>query len=204
MKVKDFYIFRHGQTDFNAQGRWQGSGIDALLNETGKKQAKALQKKSIEQHFELCKLYSSPLLRAVQTANIVADQGWRRLDFTVLNDLRECYFGEAEGLTYEEAYQKFGKEFVNKILFPTFDTWDECFPGGESKHEVFNRVLGCLKKIFRINTWECDDRLGVVCHAGVISALQCGLGLKNVSYENCSVLHLRYDAEADKFSQIID
>lgn len=204
MKTKDFYIFRHGQTDFNAQGRWQGSGVDTLLNETGIEQAKALQKKIVEQYPGKCRLYSSPLLRAVQTANIISDHRWCKLNFEVMHDLRECHFGEAEGLTFEEANQKYGEDFVNKILFPTFDTWDESFPGGESKHEVFNRVYACLRNIFRVNTWVCDNSLFVVCHAGVISALQCGLGLENVSYENCSVLHLRYDAEEGRFSQIVD
>ena len=39
---KDFYIFRHGETDYNKEKRWQGSGIDAELNENGKKQAEKL------------------------------------------------------------------------------------------------------------------------------------------------------------------
>ena len=204
MRTKDFYIFRHGQTDLNAQGRWQGSGTDALLNESGVAQARKLREKIIERNFQLDKLYCSPMLRAVQTANIIADQDWHRLYYTVLYDLRECDFGEVEGLTFDESYQKYGKEFVDRFLFPTVDNWDAKFPQGESKHEVFNRVKSCLKHIFQINTWECDNRLGVVCHAGVISALECGLGLKEVSYANCSVLHLRYDADEGKFSQIFD
>ena len=66
----DFYVFRHGQTDMNVAQLWQGSQSDCLLNEVGKKQAEELGKKV--KHKLITKLYCSPLLRAVQTANIVA------------------------------------------------------------------------------------------------------------------------------------
>ena len=46
--------------------------------------------------------------------------------------------------------------------------------------------------------------VGVVCHAGVISALACGMGFTDVSYENCSILHLEYDFDKLKFIQVKD
>ena len=67
---KDFYIFRHGETDYNAQKRWQGQGIDIDLNKTGLKQAEDLAEKM--QHLGLEIIYSSPLKRARQTAEFVA------------------------------------------------------------------------------------------------------------------------------------
>jgi len=201
---KDFFIFRHGQTDLNAQGRWQGCTTDALLNQKGKEQAEILRQTILSKNLQLDKLYSSPLLRAVQTANIIADQDWHKLNYTVLHNLREGDFGECEGLTFEQSRQKYGNEFIDTFFNPTIDTWDIKFPGGESKHEIFNRVHTSLKYIFQINPWECDNRFGVVCHAGVISALKCGLNLKDVSCENCSILHLRYDADTKQFTQIPD
>jgi len=201
---KDFFLFRHGQTDLNVQGRWQGSTSDALLNQTGKEQAEILRQTIISKNLQLDKLYSSPLLRAVQTANIIADQGWHRLNYMVLHDLREGNFGECEGLTFEESRQKYGDELIDTYFNPTFDTWDVKFPGGESKHEIFKRVQSCLKYIFQINPWIYDNRLGIVCHAGVISSLKCGLNLKEVSCENCSILHLRYDTDTEQFTQILD
>ena len=203
MRKKDFYIFRHGQTDLNVKGVWQGAKIDALLNEEGKKQALHLAQKI--QPLQLTNLYSSPLLRAVQTANILAthsDKGCEA-SITILQDLRECNFGQCEGWSMKSAQECYGYDYVQDILFPTKKTWNYRFRGGESKEEVFERVKRTLLNIFYASS-EYDNRIGVVCHAGVINALQCGLGLKNVDYDNCSILHLSYDAESQEWSQIFD
>lgn len=201
---KDFYIFRHGQTDFNSLGIWQGARIDVLLNEEGKKQAMALVKKICS--LQLTNFYSSPLLRAVQTANILATQvrPWNPYPVTILHDLRECDFGACEGLSMDAAVRKYGNDFIQNFLSPTQKTWGCRFEQGESKDEVFTRVIKCLKRIFYSLTKDSNNRIGVVCHAGVISALQCGLDLQNVCYDNCSVLHLSYETETEKWTQIFD
>ena len=66
----DFYIFRHGETDINKQKRWQGSGTDVDLNETGRAQAACLFDKLKDKKLEI--IYSSPLIRAYHTAQIAA------------------------------------------------------------------------------------------------------------------------------------
>ena len=63
---KDFYIFRHGETDENLAKRWQGSGVDAPLNVTGIHQAQVLAEKINNLGIEV--IYSSPLKRAQQTS----------------------------------------------------------------------------------------------------------------------------------------
>ena len=63
---KEFYVFRHGQTDMNLAGRWQGSGIDVPLNETGLQQARQLAEEL--RYSGIQAVISSPLKRAVQTA----------------------------------------------------------------------------------------------------------------------------------------
>ena len=203
MKGNDFYIFRHGQTDLNVQQIWQGSGTDALLNDIGKEQAFVLANKIHPLHLTI---YSSPLLRAVQTANILAKQLSDRCmhPITVLQDLRECHFGTCEGLTMFQAREKFGSNFVDEFLYPTKENWNLRFVGGESKQEVFMRVMNCLSYINDSLSPAYNNQIGVVCHAGVISALHCGLGLKNVRYDNCSILHLSYDVQNKKWNQIFD
>lgn len=204
MRKKDFYIFRHGQTDLNVRGVWQGAKTEALLNEKGKEQALALAERI--RSLQLTNLYSSPLLRAVQTANILATKScsWKVYPVIIMQDLRECNFGMCEGWTMEKAEERYGQDFVHDILFPTQETWSFRFWQGESKEEVFGRVKGELIRIFCSLAWECDDRVGIVTHAGVISALQCGFGLKDVSYDNCSILHLSYEAESREWRQIFD
>ena len=70
MKRKDFYLFRHGETEYNRLGLRQGQGIDAGLNETGRLQAQKLAVYLEEKEIEV--IYTSPLRRARQTAEIAA------------------------------------------------------------------------------------------------------------------------------------
>jgi len=87
--AKDFYIFRHGETELNRRRRWQGSGTDYDLTEDGVSQAEELSAKLAGKGIEV--IYSSPLLRARHTAEIAA----RMLKVPVKTeaDLRECFYG---------------------------------------------------------------------------------------------------------------
>lgn len=192
---KHVYVFRHGQTDLNLSGVWQGSGVDAELNENGKRQVEMLSDKV--KWLGLEKLYSSPLLRAVQTANRIAQKSLTPMDIVIMQDLREVHFGDCDGQRDEVVRIRYGNEFVYNFLWATKETWNRAFANGECKHRVFHRVLECLKRAVK----EKENTIGIVCHAGVISSLACGFGLKDVSYENCAILHLVYDTETGLFSQ---
>ncbi len=112
---KSFYLMRHGQTDWNILKRVQGTN-DIPLNETGKKQINYLKNKI--DHIKPDKIYSSPLTRAKQSAEILAgglhyyesqnlketdsvlilkklisDKGYNisKIDFTYLKESNECY-----------------------------------------------------------------------------------------------------------------
>ena len=65
------YVVRHGQTDWNLEGRFQGR-IDIPLNEKGKSQAKKTKEKLEGIKFD--KVFSSPLKRALETAKIITDE----------------------------------------------------------------------------------------------------------------------------------
>jgi len=205
MKRKDFYFFRHGETNLNVRGVWQGCGSDVLLNANGMKQAQMLAMKI--KNIPFTGLYCSSMLRAIQTVNIVTQNILYPQSFTVYPGLCECNFGIAEGMTFDESKEKFGKELVFDILNPTWDTWNLSFPGGESKHEVFERVMNSLTDIIEKACYYQDEKMcvGIVCHAGVLSAMECGLGLKNVSYDNCSILHLECeDFNVQNLKQVVD
>ncbi len=135
--------------------------------------------------------------RARQTADYIV-KSKKNLTVEIIPDLREVYFGMAEGLTFDEARKIYGKDFEQNLLYPTYNTWNLHFPKGESKHNAFCRVNNCLKKMAQMP----EKTIGVVCHAGVISALQCGYQLQNVCFDNCAVLHLQYDTESGKFEKI--
>lgn len=200
MRKINVYVVRHGQTDMNVAQKWQGSGSDCLLNETGKAQASNLGETI--KHKYIRKFYCSPLLRAVQTANIVADKNFTYAPITILKDLRECDFGDFEGKPYDEVEEKYGDE-IHDFFWPTKETWGKKFPNGESKKEVFERVIKALNYIVCCHKFDLAD-VGVVCHAGVINALACGLGLTDVCYDNCSVLHLVFDYDKCEFVHVKD
>ena len=132
--AKDFYIFRHGETELNRRRRWQGSGTDYDLTEDGVSQAEELSAKLAGKGIEV--IYSSPLLRARHTAEIAA----RMLKVPVKTeaDLRECFYGEAEGRPIAEL-QKEMPEIVNNWSRPGGDLR---FPGGESRQGSFGTGAG--------------------------------------------------------------
>ena len=72
---KDFYVFRHGETELNRQKRWQGSGTDCDLNAAGVRQAEELLEKFRGKKLEV--IFSSPLIRARHTAEVVGAAGNR-------------------------------------------------------------------------------------------------------------------------------
>lgn len=84
---KDFYVFRHGETDLNKQKGWQGSGVDYDLNEAGVMQARSLVEKLRDKNLQI--IFSSPLKRAKHTADTVAEA--IHVPVVVKKDLRECF-----------------------------------------------------------------------------------------------------------------
>ncbi|MBR1648074.1 MAG: histidine phosphatase family protein [Alphaproteobacteria bacterium] len=191
---KTFFVFRHGQTDFNAKNIWQGAKINALLNDVGKQQAVELGDRLVPLGIEI--IYSSNMRRAIQTAMIVN----QKLDVPMfLSDgLQECNFGIAEGMPMDEL-QKLYPEEVRAVLYPTPQTWDSRYPGekSESKHGVFDRVTGALRKI--ASATNCKI-IGISSHGGVISSLLAGLGSYGLPLPNCCIAHIVYDSQKDEFS----
>jgi broad specificity phosphatase PhoE len=133
--IFDFYIFRHGQTDWNAQRRMQGHR-DIPLNSIGQDQAKELIKSFKDLSPEI--IYSSDLLRAKETATILNQSLKLPIHFTP--DLREAHIGEAEAMIIEELEERFGKDTWEKWKAPAAENDTFRFPKGESRIETFNRV----------------------------------------------------------------
>jgi broad specificity phosphatase PhoE len=128
---------RHGQTDFNVDDRWQGR-IDPPLNSTGMAQADALAA-ALPAGIQV--LVASPMLRVRQTAEPVA----RRFGLTpqLVNDFRERDFGVFEGLSGEEALQRYPELARRNVAY----RWDEAPPEAESVQAVVDRVGRGLERL---------------------------------------------------------
>lgn len=194
---KDFYIFRHGQTDANLKNIWQGCMCDFRLNATGKRQASDLAKKMKDVNLDI--IYSSPLRRAKQTALYVAKRNSFSPKVEIIEDLREGNFGEAEGYEIDCLIKRF-PEIVEKFMYPTRRTWNIAFPGkgSESKQQIFDRVIGAVKEI----AYRPGNVIGIATHGGVLNALACGLNLPKTQFDNCDVIHLRYNSTGGIFTFI--
>lgn len=158
------FLIRHGQTDWNIQGKIQGS-CDIELNDTGIKQAEELNKKILERNYQFSKIYSSPKVRAFKTAEILSKA--TNVECILMNGLEEINLGEWEGLSWREVEEKY------PILY---EEWvaDRRYtkpPKGESYQNMLQRVLCAIYKIIS----ESHENVVVVTHSAVIMCIQCYL-----------------------------
>ena len=155
------YIFRHGQTDWNAEGRIQGH-IDIPLNDTGRLQARklapVLQKLGIEAFL------SSDLSRASETAQIIANQ-MGGLPVFMDQDLREIHLGKIEGLSRTEIEKLLGVEFSDRLRSDPLSDSDVTLLGSESAEQVTSRALRAVRRFFEQNSYQ---TIGIATHGGVI------------------------------------
>lgn len=158
--MRHLFLFRHGETDYNREQRFQGH-LDIPLNDHGRRQALSLVQPL--QHAGIECILSSDLCRARETAEIVA----RGLQIPVFETqgLREAHLGDAQGLTVEEIEARFGRDLVEKWRSPYLSDADVSYPGGESGRAVLSRVLESLQNLL---TELPHQRVGIATHGGVI------------------------------------
>lgn len=151
-----FILVRHAETEQSARGRCYGR-LDVRLSPRGLRQAQALA--DALAGLPLAAVYSSPLIRALDTARPLAAA--RGVDVSLLEVLAELDFGEVEGLTYDEI------EAERPELFRAWmdDPARVRFPGGESLADLRARVLPALEQI---RARHAGEAVAVVAHGGVI------------------------------------
>jgi len=192
--VTTLLLARHGETDWNRDGRWQGHS-NTSLNARGREQAHALADELTE---EIDVVYSSDLARARETAEIVA--GRLGLDVRLDPRLRERGFGSWEGLTGYEIEERDADALAR---------WRAGEGPGAHDAEPFDafaeRMGGFLEDVLQRHPGE---RVLVIAHGGsmrVIHALAAGLDYvrehKSIpAVANCAVA--RYAARDGKLAPL--
>ena len=160
------YLIRHGQTDWNVQGKIQGS-FESELNAAGVKQAEELGRQLLESGCKFARIYSSRQKRAVMTAEILCEAV--NASCIQVNGLEEMNLGKWEGHTWAEVKVKYPTEFTEWLAKRRYTKT----PEGESYQDVLDRVLPALQKIIGENDEQ--DNFVVVTHGAVIMSLQCYL-----------------------------
>jgi 2,3-bisphosphoglycerate-dependent phosphoglycerate mutase len=155
------WLVRHGESTWNAVGRFQG-GLDAPLSPRGHAQAAALAAGLSATRFDA--LYTSPLRRARDTA--LACGTAVGLDPVPVDGLREVGLGDWEGLTLDTVRAQQGDHYGRWLDAPV----DHPPPGGESMASLAERVRAALDALSRRHA---DGRVLVVSHGGAISSALC-------------------------------
>jgi broad specificity phosphatase PhoE len=163
-------LARHGETDWNREGRWQG-WADPPLNDTGRAQAGALALELRATPFDAA--YSSDLRRASETAAIVAAP--HGVPVVLDRDLREIDVGSWSGLTRAEIAERFP---------------DGRRPDGETHEQQATRVRAAVVRIAREHP---GARVLVVGHGGTIRSIHDLIS--ETPYHpvaNCAVLEVHF------------
>ncbi|MDO4423500.1 MAG: histidine phosphatase family protein, partial [Pseudomonadota bacterium] len=196
---KTVYIFRHGETDANAQKRMQG-WLDTPLNSNGVAQAHALAKKLADVRFDC--VYSSPLSRALDTARAVVGDD---IEITTADDLREWNMGDFCGhiVRLTDSPADMPIDMSGDVIYAPYallSNDDYVPPNGESYNMFVARVRDALLDIVKNSD---GNTIAIATHTGVAKNIIkqfTDIKWPRGGMPNAEYLKLEYDGE--KFTLI--
>lgn len=170
--MKTLYIVRHGETEWNKLGKYQGI-TDVPLNENGIAQAKACGQAL--SHIQFDRILSSDLSRAVVTAEAIRGSQ----DIPIIQDerLRELNFGDWEALLFTEIEQRWPGLIDEMYRNPHIVK----VPNGESFKDLQDRAWAGVEEFIHENDKE--ETLLIACHGGTIRTILCKL--LHISISHC-------------------
>ncbi|MCL4528358.1 MAG: histidine phosphatase family protein [Chloroflexi bacterium] len=136
--MTDLILIRHGETDWNLEGRWQGQA-DVALNERGRAQAVLIAQELKD--VSISAIYSSDLIRAFETAQELSKA--TGLPVNIDRRLREIHQGEWQGMLVADIRSRYADHFERRRLDPL----NIAPPGGETVAQVRSRVLAAVHEI---------------------------------------------------------
>ena len=182
MNICTLYLVRHGQTQWNVDKRIQGHK-DIPLNEVGEQQAH--EQRELLKGISFSKVYSSDLIRAKRTAEILNLE--RKLAHETTKTLRERSFGTYEGTLMEEGKKKLWDLLANYNEHPYLT---------ESKVEVNEQVIGRSITFLReISVAHPGQTILVVTHGGVMRQilLHLGYAIPSMAIQNLAYIKIECD-----------
>lgn len=158
-----FYLIRHGETQWNKEGRYQGM-TDIPLSEPGLAQADLLGKRF--HYLPLDALYVSPLQRAMATAKPIEKETGVKM--VVDEHFREIHFGEWEGKSVPQLQQEYGETYEKFFENPFLHT----FPGEGSFDKVMERSVAEFEQLLQKHKGE---YVAIVSHGGLLRVMLVGI-----------------------------
>jgi len=183
-----FVLVRHGQTEWNRVERFRGRA-DLDLDEVGVRQGEASAERIAR--WQTSALYSSPLRRAMRTAEIIS----RRLNLPVtpLDGLIDIDYGTWQGLSQEEVSGRDGDRY--KLWLESPDKVE--FPDGESLEDVRGRVVGVIEEL---SSRHDDQTIILVSHKVVCKVVLLYL----LGLDNSRFWHVEQDVGAINAFEVIE
>lgn len=178
----NIFLLRHGETDWNRAERLQGH-VDIPLNQNGRTQIGHAAEILADLHPGIDLIVSSPLSRAYESAEIVADRlTYEKADIVIEPLLIERCFGAGEGLTIGERCEKYPNDI---------------YPGMESLEDMLQRARFVFEKI--VTTYEDKQNVLLVAHGAILYAIvtaitngQIAYGGKAVKFDSGSIHLIKY------------
>jgi len=186
--MTEIILVRHGETEWNVNEVFRGS-LDIELNQTGIKQAKLLAE--YLSNLKIDAIYSSPLKRALATAEIIAT--YHKLNVEIAPGLIDFDYGKWQGLPHQEVKDKYKKLYAEWINSPE----KVKIPAGGSLNDVRKRATGVVDNVIA----KYEGTVILVSHRVVNKVLICALlGLDNSHFWNirldtCGITTFIYENE---------
>jgi len=182
-------LARHGETDWNVTEVFRGRA-DISLNEIGLRQAELLGE--YLRQTRVSAVYSSPLKRAIRTAEAIAD--YHTLKVNVVQGLIDFDYGEWQGLSHQEVKDRYAELYAMWLSHPERVK----MPAGESLADVRERATAVVANV--VEKYK-DGAVVLVSHRVVFKVLICTLlGLDNSHFWNirldtCGITSFNYEDE---------
>ena len=199
-ELQELLLVRHGQSTANAKGIWQ-CPMAYPLSERGRAQASVAGHGISGEQFE--GLYSSPLSRALETAEIIRDRAGFEGQVVPVDGLSERNGGILEGHTWAEQEQR-NPELAKKFLaIPEEERW--ALVGAETDEEVIARFEEALSSIRALHPG--GSRIVVVSHGGVMRAFlreRFGTGVLPGAQRaaNASITRMQWDETGPRLLEV--
>ena len=169
-----FYFVRHGESEANLLNEFSNRGARHPLTERGRAQVSALAEKLRGVHF--LAIYSSPILRAIQSAEILAAN--LHVPYRVTEALREYDVGILEGKADPESWKKY-YELLGEWLVK--GNWDARIEGGESLNDMRYRFVPLIETLQKAHSNQ-EGAVLLVSHGGLYRCVL-PLVLSNIDFE---------------------
>lgn len=159
------YFIRHGKTQWNLEGRFQGAGGDSPLLDESYQQM--IQVGRFLKDTPFTHAYASPIKRARVTAQRVIQELHQKVPLTLVSRLEEFHLGKMEGMAFTAVREQFPAELDAFRNHP--DQYDAAKIGGETFPQVIDRMTPAIQKIVAANAQR-DANVLIVSHGAALNA----------------------------------